>query len=345
MARRSLVIASVVAAALTLGAVAAYAWDSSRDDLIAKGVMVGGVDVGGMRASAARVALERELVEPLSRPVTVTYKGRSFKLGARRVGLHADLDGMINSALHVSRKGGIVARIWRSVTGKEVESEQPPLVAYSGRRLDEFVHEVAVAVGHRARDASVQATAGNLTPVQAQDGLRLQAAELRSEIARELDAPAGDRIVEAHAKALKPKVTTAELAARYPWYITVDRGNFRLHVFRKLRPLQTYRIAVGRQGLETPAGLYAIQSKQVNPTWHVPNSDWAGKLAGKVIPPGPDNPIKARWMGFNGGAGIHGTSALSSLGTAASHGCIRMAVPDVIELYSEIPTGTPVFIG
>ena len=50
--------------------------------------------------------------------------------------------------------------------------------------------------------------------------------------------------------------------------------------------MDSYTIAVGRQGLETPAGEYTVQDKQINPSWHVPNSSWAGKLAGQVIPPG-----------------------------------------------------------
>ncbi|HVF77945.1 MAG TPA: L,D-transpeptidase, partial [Solirubrobacteraceae bacterium] len=69
-------------------------------------------------------------------------------------------------------------------------------------------------------------------------------------------------------------------------------------------------------------------------------------LAGKTIEPGPDNPIKARWMAFNGGAGIHGIdpSAYSSIGTDASHGCVRMRIPDVISLYARSPVGTPVYV-
>jgi lipoprotein-anchoring transpeptidase ErfK/SrfK len=63
-----------------------------------------------------------------------------------------------------------------------------------------------------------------------------------------------------------------------------------------------------------------------------------------VIPPGPENPIKSRWMGIYAGAGIHGTDAVSSIGQRASHGCIRMLIPDVVELYDRIPVGTPVFI-
>jgi len=100
------------------------------------------------------------------------------------------------------------------------------------------------------------------------------------------------------------------------------------------------------QGLETTAGLYHVQWKQVNPPWYVPNSAWAGALAGKTIPPGPEDPLKARFMAFNGGAGIHGIdpSEYSSIGHDASHGCVRMRIPDVISLYARTPVGTPVYV-
>jgi lipoprotein-anchoring transpeptidase ErfK/SrfK len=84
----------------------------------------------------------------------------------------------------------------------------------------------------------------------------------------------------------------------------------------------------------------------VNPAWSVPNSAWAGDLAGTVVPGGtPENPLKARWMGIFDGAGIHGTDDLASLGSAASHGCIRMSIPDVINLYDQVDVGTPIYIG
>ena len=63
-----------------------------------------------------------------------------------------------------------------------------------------------------------------------------------------------------------------------------------------------------------------------------------------MIPPGPDDPLKARWLGFYDGSGIHGTDDIGSLGTAASHGCIRMSIPDVTELYSLVPMHTPIYI-
>ncbi len=132
-----------------------------------------------------------------------------------------------------------------------------------------------------------------------------------------------------------------ELAGEYPVVLTVDRGSFRLSLFKDLKRVRVFPIAVGQAGLETPAGLYKIQNKAVNPAWHVPNSDWAGSLAGTVIPGGAsDNPIKTRWLRVYDAVGVHGTDARGSIGSTASHGCIRMLVEDVEKLYDEVPVGT-----
>ena len=179
-----------------------------------------------------------------------------------------------------------------------------------------------------------------------QNGIAVKTGALREDIAAELTQPAGDRAVRVRTKLTKPAVTIDQLADHYPTYITISREAFQLRFYRRLRLAKTYTIAVGRVGFDTPAGLYHVQNKGENVPWSVPNEPWAGKLAGKVIPGGtPENPIKARWMGIFNGAGIHGTAETGSLGHPASHGCIRMAIPDVIELYPQVPVGTPVYIG
>ncbi len=139
-------------------------------------------------------------------------------------------------------------------------------------------------------------------------------------------------------------MTTADVAAKYPTYIVVDRSTFTVTLYKNLQEVKQYTVAIGAEGFDTPTGLYHIQDKQVDPVWSVPDSDWAADLAGQTIPTGPDNPLKARWMGIYDGAGFHGTSDVGSLGSAASHGCVRMAVPDVIDLYDRVDVGTPVYI-
>jgi lipoprotein-anchoring transpeptidase ErfK/SrfK len=83
----------------------------------------------------------------------------------------------------------------------------------------------------------------------------------------------------------------------------------------------------------------------VNPAWTAPDQPWAGAYRNEVVEGGSSaNPLKARWLGIVGGVGIHGTAAEESIGTRASHGCIRMRVSDVIDLYPRVPVGAAVLI-
>ncbi len=331
-------------AALLLLAVGAYAVDRANSDKIADGVRVGDVNVGGMSTDQARKRLQARVAKPVEKPVTVTFEGTDYTLSPKRLQLRADVDGMVDAALDASRDGDLPTRVWRYATGGAVDREIAPQIAYSASALDGFVSQVADEVNQPARDASVAPSPTSLNPVPAQDGVTVRADRLRARVRSAIDRP-GKRTVRAPVETVKPEVTTDELAQQYPTYITIDRGGFQLRLWKDLKLVKTYTIAVGQAGLETPAGTYTINDKQVNPAWHVPDSDWAGDLAGQVIPPGPDNPLQARWMGFFDGAGIHGTNDVGSLGSAASHGCVRMAVPDVIELYDQVPLGTPIYIG
>jgi lipoprotein-anchoring transpeptidase ErfK/SrfK len=345
MRKRLPLIAAIAAALLVVLAVAAYGYDTSRDDLIADGVSVAGVDVGGMRADAAAERLRALLGPALERPVRVAVAGQRFKLTSKRSHLVADVDGMVDEALEVTRDGGLPARVWRGLTGGKVNQELEARVSYSDVAVKRFVRRVRRTVDRPPRDADVSFHTASLPAIPSRTGLRVDARKLRASVRGALDSIGGGRSVRGRVKVVQPKITTENLADKYPKVVTVDRANFKLRLFKDLKLAKTYKIAVGQVGLETPAGVYHVQNKAVDPAWHVPNSDWAGDLAGKVIPGGvPENPLKARWLGIYAGAGIHGTADIGSLGTAASHGCIRMAIPDVEELYDEVPVQAPVYI-
>jgi lipoprotein-anchoring transpeptidase ErfK/SrfK len=125
--------------------------------------------------------------------------------------------------------------------------------------------------------------------------------------------------------------------------ITVDISTRTLVLERNGKKVKTYRVAVGTAEYPTPTGTYRIVTKQKNPTWNPPDSPWAEGLG--PIPPGAGNPLGTRWIGTSAPAiGIHGTPADYSIGTAASHGCLRMHMPDVEELYEQVAVGMPVEI-
>jgi lipoprotein-anchoring transpeptidase ErfK/SrfK len=345
MTRERLTILAGVSAAVVVGlTVAAYAYDSSRGDLVAHGVKVAGIDIGGLHRDAAKRKLESELTRRLDRPVRVRAAGRVFRLTPRAASLAVDVDGMVDEAIDRSRSGGLPGRLWRGLTGGDVNAQLDARVSYSAVSVRRFVRRVKQTVDRPPRDADVQFRLASLPAVPSQTGLRVSYKRLLTLLEAALNQTGPGRAVRVNVKVAQPKVTTAELGKKYPVVVTIDRPAFKLRLFKRLRLTKTYTIAVGQAGLETPAGLYHVEDKEVNPSWHVPNSPWAGKLAGQVIPPGPDNPIKSRWLGIFNGAGIHGTADIGSLGTAASHGCIRMAIPDVEKLFDQVPLQSPVFI-
>jgi lipoprotein-anchoring transpeptidase ErfK/SrfK len=344
MRQRSFVITAAVLAALIFSAVGAYAYDSAHDQQIAHGVKAGGVNIGGLSTKAAQRKLSATLTPKLSRTLTVVYQGQRFDLDPRRAGLSVNVKSMVTNALDKSRGGNIISRTLRGIFGGTVRAHVPASVSYDRAAIDGFVKQVAGGVNRAPRNATIAVSLGHLHNVDSQDGRMVREDDLRQKIESALTKTRQKREVTAPIDVTHPKVTTAQLAARYPTVIAIYRAGFTLTLYKQLKSVHTYTIAVGRQGLETPAGEYTVHDKEIDPSWHVPNSSWAGSLAGQVIPPGPQDPLKARWIGITDGSGIHGTDDIGSLGSAASHGCIRMAIPDVIQLYNQTPYGSTIFV-
>jgi lipoprotein-anchoring transpeptidase ErfK/SrfK len=345
MPRRLIAVLILTVTVLLAGAGTLYAFDHKAKTRIADGVTVNGIDVGGLTPAQARTKLSAALLQPLDRPVSVRYQGRRFTLSSQRAKIAVDIDGSVDRAMEASQKGNLFTRTWREVRGTELDARVDAKISWDRSAVRHVVQRVEDKLTIEPRDASVDLEHGSVDPVTSRDGRSVRAAQLRRDIKRALLDMGPTRIARVRTRVVEPKVTTEELAKEYPAIIIVNRGAFQLTLYKNLKPVKTYGIAVGQVGLETPAGLYHIQNKAINPAWHVPNSAWAGSLAGTVIPGGvPENPLKARWMGIFDGAGIHGTDATGSIGSAASHGCIRMLIPDVIQLYDQVDVGAPVYI-
>jgi hypothetical protein len=344
VARRRLAIggfALVVAAALVFGA--AYAYARSQEDVIAKGIHAGKIDLGGLSADAARVKLEH-VYRPLQRPLVLRYPRGRIVLTARAAQVRVETEAVVARALELSRRSWFFTRALRDLAGA-VKANLPVRVDYSHPAVEQTIQELQRRIDRSPRNAVLRASFDRLLVRKSRPGVAVAAALLRREIVRTLRSPRASRLLDVPLRRLRPRVTVSLLRRRYPSFITIDRAAFKLRLFSNLRLVRSYPIAVGQQGLQTPAGLYHIQNKVVNPSWQVPFSSWTGSLAGQLIPPGPDDPLKARWLGIFNGAGIHGTDETWSIGHAVSHGCVRMTIPDVIELYNRVKVGTPVYIG
>jgi len=350
--RRRLLVATgllltVVGVAAAAGGAYAYVWSRGHEDAIARGVTIAGIDVGGLHAPAARALLEQRLGEQLRRPVTITSGSHTFTVDPSKAGLRVDLDRMIDDAVAVSRTGGLVRRLYRDVRHRLLHHDVPLRAALSRDRVERVADGIAATLDRPAKNAEVvpKPLATGLRIVPDRVGLAVKRPQLEQRLTNALLRTSGDRTISVPTRALHARWTTKTLPLKYDTFLLVSRETFTLRLYKQLKLVKTYPIAVGMAGLDTPAGLYDIDDKQVDPSWYVPNSAWAGDLAGRVIPPGPDDPIKARWMGFYDGAGIHGTDEDWSIGSAASHGCIRMHIWDVEDLYDRVPLHTPIYVG
>ena len=122
-------------------------------------------------------------------------------------------------------------------------------------------------------------------------------------------------------------------------HLQIRLSERRVYVYSRDKVQTSFPVAIGRAGWETPTGSYQVMQKIENPAWQHP-------FTGEVIPPGVDNPLGSRWIGFwtdgTNFIGFHGTPTVESVGRPASHGCIRMYDRDVTKLFSMVRVGTPV---
>jgi lipoprotein-anchoring transpeptidase ErfK/SrfK len=334
----------MLAVAAVLALAASYFYARSQRDVLARGIRVGTIDLGGLSAATARRRLERAY-RPLERALVLRYRGRRLVLTSEEAKVSLDTRALVARALALSRRPWFLPRAWRDLTGEEVKANLSPRVRYSRAAVEHAVRRLQRRIDRPPVNALLVPGFDRLSVKAGHRGVAVAAGLLRREIARTLVSRRARRLIEVPIDHPRPRLTVAILRRRYPLFTTIDRAGFRLRLYRHLRLVRSYPIAVGQVGLQTPAGLYHIQDKVVNPSWQVPFSSWTGSLAGRLIPPGPDDPLKARWLGIFNGAGIHGTDETWSIGHAVSHGCVRMTIPDVIDLYNQVRVGTPVYIG
>jgi lipoprotein-anchoring transpeptidase ErfK/SrfK len=307
---------------------------SAAEPRIAAGVTAGGVDVSGLTLAEAAGKLYNSHSLPLGSPLSTHVAGRRFAAEPADFGFVYDVNKTARRAYNAGKKAH---------TGT-VDVEL--FATYDADKVRAYADKVRAAVARSARDASVSIGLTKISKVASREGRTIDAAKLATSVGALLTDPSRKRVVSLKLTKVQPKVTTAGLAKQYGTIVTVDRGNFKLRLFKNLKLAKTYGVAVGMPEYPTPTGQWTIANKAVNPTWTAPNSAWAGAYRNEVVEGGSaENPLKARWMGIVDGIGIHGTGAPGSIGSRASHGCIRMTVPDVVDLYPRVPVGSIVKIG
>jgi lipoprotein-anchoring transpeptidase ErfK/SrfK len=302
---------------ITLGVAAPDA--ARKPVVIAPGVKVSGIKVGGLTSEPARTRIEKAF----ARPLRLSFGEKRWRISPRYLGANAAVDEAVARALRAVPR----ARLNLRVTGTR------PRIRRYVRRLDRLFSREPIS------SAVVGVVGGRPAFSPAKSGLAVRREEMTNALAYMLKTNRRD-VVPLLMESVPPSVTPENFGP----IIVVFRESKRLSLFSGPTAVRTFAIATGTDEYPTPLGIYSIATKQRDPWWiPPPDSDWAqGK---KPIPPGPGNPLGTRWMGTTAPlVGIHGTPDAASIGYSASHGCIRMRVPDAEALFNQINVGTPVLI-
>jgi len=288
--------------------------------LIQPGVTIGGLLVGGFTKAEARdLVLER-----FKRPVTlVVSPKRKLRITAKELGARLDLDKAIGLAVRVRQEGYRV----------------PLDVDVARGKLDRFLSGLAQKTDRQPVDAALVLAGVHPVARKSTEGRRLKQLVAAREISLALRKHLRDPIALPFQQ-LRPTVTEQDLDTA----IVIERGSNRLLFYKNLKLKRTFHVATGQSAYPTPIGDFEIVNMQRNPWWYPPQgSAWAE--GEQPVPPGPGNPLGTRWMGISSPyVGIHGTPDAASVGYSASHGCIRMLIPEAEWLFNHVDLGTPVFI-
>jgi lipoprotein-anchoring transpeptidase ErfK/SrfK len=304
----------VALAALASGAAAPSA---KRAAVVRQGVTIGGLNVGGLTSEEARAAINWWY----DRPLRFVFYGKRWSVRPAALGASVDTGWAVKNVLRARARERLSLRI---------DVDQGTVRKYT-RALDA-----------RLSIDPVDATAtlkGTRPVIQAgKPGLELNRVKTVDRLLGAL-AVVHRRLLRPAARTVASKVTRNGFGA----VVVIHRGSNTLHLYKGERPWRTFGVATGQAIYPTPTGSFQIVDMQRNPWWRPPDSEWAKGL--KPVPPGPGNPLGTRWMGISApGVGMHGTPDAASIGYSASHGCIRMQIPDAEWLFDHVDVGTPVFI-
>jgi lipoprotein-anchoring transpeptidase ErfK/SrfK len=341
--RRGLKIALVSVAVLSLvgggTAYAAYRYDRSAADRILPGVSVDGVDLGGMTRDEAIRVVEEQADLRLGDDLAVQAAGVTWTVTPAALGMSADVEGAVDRALAVAEELSFFSRVYHRLANEPVEVGHQITYLDDEDAVRSFVEQAYEEVAVPARDARIALEDGELVTRRSRAGREIKVGlatqRILNALTRQVDA------VDIPVREITPSVTTASLGTS----LVVDISDNTLRLYKGLRVVREYGVATGTPGYPTPVGTFEIVDKKENPTWYNPALDGWGAGLPPSIGPGPGNPLGTRAMYLNApGIRIHGTWDSSSIGTAASHGCIRMHIEDAEELYPHVPIGARVIV-
>ncbi|NPV59260.1 MAG: L,D-transpeptidase family protein [Actinobacteria bacterium] len=329
----TLLISVAVIAALFLGLDIAYAGHVFKD------VYVEGINIGGLSREEAIEKLRSELdLSALNRDITLSFDGYSWPLPLYEIDAYVDLEATVERAMKASREMPFYERWAHRAVFRGLDRVVELAIHVDWQKLETFLSSLESTVNRPPVNAEIKLEGRKLVFQRSRDGWELDVDGAREAIIEALSST--ERVAELNIEVTPPEVSDAQVGK----VITVDKTNHLLTLYNNMEVEKQYPVAVGMPSWPTPSGTYKVVGKEKNPTWVNPGTSWAATMP-PYIPPGPGNPLGTRAIQTSApGVFIHGTYNSWSIGTNASHGCIRMYIRDSEDLYERVPVGIPVLI-
>jgi hypothetical protein len=339
--RLAMIAAAVLGAGLlmTLAGVAyaTYDFKNEHEDQILPGAVIGGVDVGGMTKAEAIKAVGKAIRPELTRTVSVQFGDREWEVTPKQLGARSTARAAVRTALAASEEASWLDLASMRFLNEEFDVNESVSVRYNRGDTEDYVAGLRKEIDVDPRDADLDYSSGWVEIVKERVGHQLIVDDSTKSLMSSLRA--GNPVAELEVKNIEPAVTSAA----YDQVLLVRQGDFKVYMYTDGKITHEWPVAIGTGGYPTPTGEYSVELKRYMPTWINPAPDGWGKSMPAMIPPGPSNPLGLRAINWTApGIRFHGTSATSSIGTAASHGCVRMYNEDVIELYDLVEEGSPI---
>jgi len=337
--KATLVIGAVFLCLLVVGLAGfLFVQDMTRWGKFPPGSKVSGVDVSGLSKADAAARCKKELLPIEQKPVTLTLDNLKYAAQPAELGLHLDYAKMVDEAYQQAWSPNPLTRMYASFINRPRTVNGIIMADNNDTLVSQFVDKVSKDVNHPPRNAYVDVTGGTPVFVEARNGYQVPADTIKKEVVTAENSKT--RTVEIQA-VKSPATFTAD---RFHKLIIVSLAQHMLTLYDRDKPIAQFGIACGQPAYPTPVGQWQIVGKQMNPTWYNPHDAWSASMP-PTIGPGYSNPLGLRAMPIDAsGVLIHGTSNDGSIGTSASHGCMRMHMPDVIKLFDMVSVGTPVYI-
>jgi len=332
-----LVIAGVLLLAGGGSAFAAYRYDQATEHKLLPGTEISGVDVGGMTRKEAIAAVRTQIDDSLTASLTISSAGEHWQVTPQELGVEANVSKSVTQAMRQTESLPWWQRVYHRIADKPVHSSTPVRYDYDQSKVDEFVHEIASKVEEQPQSASLALVDGKVVRQKPRPGQQLKAPFGAQRILNALERQQAS--VSLPVKKVQPDSNDPGVT------VVVRLSENRLYLYDGFDLEKTYPVATAMPGFTTPVGTWQIVNKVENPTWVNPAPTGWGAGEPASIPPGPGNPLGTRALYLNApGIRIHGTYDTGSIGTYASHGCIRMTIADSEDLYPRVPVGSTVLI-